>query len=93
MTSRDSFFGELLGDGRSLIVLTALALAFSGGAAIFLSLTGRFLPHDVEFLGMEPIALCRLNQCRIVHFMIHDRISFGGVLLAKKLCTWKCART
>lgn len=84
MISRDSrsFFSEIVGDGRSLILLTAVALAFSGGAAIFLSLTGHFLPHDVEFLGMQPIALCELNQCRIVHFMIHDRISFGGVLVA-----------
>lgn len=91
MNSRDtrSFFGEIIGDGRSLILLTALALAMSGGAAIFLSLTGHFLPHDVEFLGMQPIALCELNQCRIVHFMIHDRISFGGVLLAlAALYTW-----
>lgn len=84
MNSRDSrsFLNALIGDGRPLILLTAVALAMSGGAAIFLSLTGHFLPHDVEFLGMEPIALCGLNHCRIVHFMIHDRISFGGVLLA-----------
>jgi hypothetical protein len=26
--------------------------------------------------------LCSLRGCRIVHFMIHDRVSFGGVLLA-----------
>jgi len=26
--------------------------------------------------------LCTLRGCRVVHFMIHDRISFGGVLLA-----------
>lgn len=77
-----SFFTALIGDGTPLILLTAIVLALSGGAAIFLSLTGHFLPHDVEFLGMEPIALCELNQCRIVHFMIHDRISFGGVLLS-----------
>ena len=77
-----SFFAALLGDGRSLILLTALALAFSGGGALFLSATGHFLPHDVAYLGMEPAALCGLNQCRIVHFMIHDRASFGGVMLA-----------
>ncbi len=76
------FVSALIGDGRPLIVLTALVLALSGAGAIFLSLTGHFLPHDVEFLGMEPIALCELNQCRIVHFMIHDRMSFGGVLLS-----------
>lgn len=84
-----SFFVALLGDGRSLIILTALALGFSGGGAVFLSVTGHFLPHDVDFLGMEPQALCRLNQCRVVHFMIHDRASFGGVLLAiAVLYTW-----
>ncbi len=84
MKSSDSrsFFAALFGDGRPLIILTALALAFAGGGAIFLSVTGHFLPHDVEFLGMEPSALCSLNECRIVHFMIHDRVSFGGVLLA-----------
>ena len=77
-----SFVGALIGDGRPLIIFTALALVFSGIGAIFLSVTGHFLPHDVEFLGMQPAALCELNQCRIVHFMIHDRMSFGGVLLA-----------
>jgi hypothetical protein len=84
MNSDDSrgFFSVLIGDGRSLILFTAIALLFSGGGAIFLSVTGHFLPHDVDFLGMQPIALCELNQCRIVHFMIHDRMSFGGVLVA-----------
>ena len=84
MNSDDSrsFLSTLIGDGRPLILFTAIALLFSGGGAIFLSVTGHFLPHDVEFLGMQPVALCELNQCRIVHFMIHDRMSFGGVLVA-----------
>ena len=76
------FFAELLGDGRPLILSTALVLALAGTGAMFLSVTGHFLPHDVDFLGMQPAALCELNQCRIVHFMIHDRMSFGGVLIA-----------
>ncbi|WP_395738495.1 hypothetical protein [Prosthecobacter sp.] len=38
---------------------------------------------------MQPITLCGLNHCRIVHFMIHDRASFGGVLIAiAALYTW-----
>lgn len=84
MNSDDSrgFLSALIGDGRPLLLFTAIALLFSGGGAIFLSVTGHFLPHDVEFLGMQPVALCELNQCRIVHFMIHDRLSFGGVLVA-----------
>jgi hypothetical protein len=31
---------------------------------------------------MAPQDLCRINECRIVHFMIHDRVSFGGSLIA-----------
>jgi hypothetical protein len=72
----------LAGDGRPLLSLVALGLIFSGAFAIFLSATGAFLPHDVAFLGMQPSALCDLHQCRIVHFMFHDRVSFGGTLLA-----------
>lgn len=80
-----SLFRALIGDGRPLLLLTALSLAIAGGGALFLSCTGEFLPHDVEFLGIQPSALCALNECRIVHFMIHDRASFGAVLLS--LCT------
>jgi len=84
-----SFFGELIGDGRSFILLMAWALAVSGGGALFLSVTGHFLPHDVEYLGMQPANLCELNECRIVHFMIHDRASFGAVLISlATLYTW-----
>ena len=72
----------LVGDGRSLLVLVALGLMLSGIFALFLSATGTFLPHDVSFLGMQPGALCDLHQCRIVHFIFHDRVSFGGTLMA-----------
>lgn len=77
-----SLLQAMIGDGVPLILLTALALAASGGFALFLSITGSFLPHDIEFLGMQAADLCRINECRIVHFMIHDRFSFGGVLIA-----------
>ena len=72
----------LIGDGRPLLALVALALIFSGGFALFLAATGSFLPHDIAFLGMTPAALCDLHQCRIVHFIFHDRVSFGGTLIA-----------
>ena len=72
----------LVGDGRPLIVLTGLCLLLAGGFAIFQSATGHFLPHDVEFLEMTVRDLCSLAECRIVHFMFHDRVSFGGVLVA-----------
>jgi hypothetical protein len=72
----------LIGDGRPLLSLTAMALVLSGGFAVFLGVRNEFLPHDVAFLGMTPQQLCAVNECRIVHFMIHDRISFGGALVA-----------
>ena len=68
-----------VGDGRPLLAAGAGALIFSGGFAIFLALTGEFLPQDVHFLGMTADDLCRI-ECRVVDFMVHDRASFGGAL-------------
>jgi hypothetical protein len=83
MPSHDSgFFSALLKDGRPLLSFTGLCLVLSGMFAVFLSMVGQFLPHDVQFLGMTPEDLCAIHECRIVHFMIHDRASFGGALLA-----------
>ena len=76
------FLETLIGDGRSLFKLTALCLALAGTFAIFQASTGEFLPHDVAYLQMTARELCGINECRIVHFMVHDRISFGGSLIA-----------
>src|SRR5216684_1223124 len=76
------FIETLLGDGRSLIKLTAIALIGSGAFALFQASTGQFLPQDTDYLGMTARQLCVLRGCRIVHFMVHDRVSFGGVLIA-----------
>ncbi|HEV7670739.1 MAG TPA: hypothetical protein VGS22_19645 [Thermoanaerobaculia bacterium] len=78
----ESLWAALIGDGRPLLSLTGLALILSGGFMLFLSVTGSFLPHDIAYLGMDASALCNLAQCRVVHFMFHDRVSFGGVLIA-----------
>ena len=83
MSDQDTgFLRVLVGDGRPLLSLTAIALVLSGAFALFLSATGSFLPHDVAYLGMAPAQLCAVHQCRVVHFMFHDRVSFGGVLIA-----------
>ena len=82
ITDNRGFFQALIGDGLPLIGLTGLSLIFSGGFALFLSATRHFLPHDVQYLGMTAEQLCSVNGCRIVHFMFHDRVSFGGVLIA-----------
>src|SRR5436190_7835104 len=76
------FLPALIGDGRPLIAVTGLALLLSGLFAFFLSATKHFLPHDIAYLGMTADALCGINECRIVHFMIHDRVSFGGAIAA-----------
>ena len=78
----EGFLSSLIGDGRSLLALTGLALMLAGAFALFLSATGSFLPQDVAYLGMDPRTLCGINQCRVVHFMFHDRVSFGGTLIA-----------
>jgi hypothetical protein len=71
----------LIKDGRPLITLTAVLLILFGLFAFFLAATKHFLPHDVVYLGMTSEELCAINECRIVHFMIHDRVSFGGALV------------
>ena len=72
----------LLDDGRPALLLTAMALLVSGAFAVFVSLRREFLPHDVAFLGMTAGELCALADCRIVGFMFHDRVAFGGALMA-----------
>ena len=69
-------------DGRPLLILSAVFLAGCGIFVIVQAATGRFLPHDTVYLGMTASQVCALRDCRILHFMIHDRISFGGVLVA-----------
>jgi len=77
-----SLFAGLIGDGRRLLGLEGLLLFQCGLFALFLSVTGQFLPHDILFLGMNAGDLCSLHGCRIVHFMMHDRAAFGGTLAA-----------
>jgi len=72
----------LIGDGRPLLVFAGLGLVLAGGFALFLSATHRFLPHDVQFLGMTAEQLRGIQNCRVVYFMFHDRVSFGGALIA-----------
>src|SRR5262252_1518478 len=73
---------ELIGDGVPPLAFTAAALLFSGAFAVFLSFRREFLPQDVAFLGMTARDLCAVADCRIVRFMFHDRVAFGGTLIA-----------
>jgi len=78
----EGLIAALIGDGRALVKLVALVLMGSGAFAVFQASTGQFLPHDTAYLGLDAKQLCAFYGCRVVHFMIHDRVSFGGVLLA-----------
>jgi len=82
MNDRRGLIQAFVRDGRPLLTLTALTLVFSGGFALFLSIVRQFLPHDLAFLGMSATELCALGDCRVVNFMVHDRATFGGVLIA-----------
>ncbi len=83
-TTRDDrgIFSALVGDGRPLLLFCGLLLVLSGGFALFLSASRHFLPHDVYYLGITAEQLCGIQNCRIVYFMFHDRVAFGGALIA-----------
>src|SRR5882672_4552505 len=79
---RRSYLAAVIGDGRPFLMVVGSMLILCGAFALFLSAPGNFLPHEIRFLGMTAQALCAVNQCRIVHFMFHDRVAFGGSLIA-----------
>lgn len=82
-------FQALIGDGRPLLTFTGVSLILCGCFALFLSASRQFLPHDVQFLGITAEQLCGIQRCRVVYFMFHDRVAFGGALIAiGALYTW-----
>lgn len=68
----------VVGDGIPLLLTTAGILILAGAFAMFLALTGEFLPHDLAYLGSSAEELCSIADCHVVHFMLHDRMAFGG---------------
>lgn len=76
------FLRATVGDRRPLLCLLGLSLALSGLLALYLSCTGQFLPNDERFQGRTTEQLCAVHGCRVVRLMIHDRVSFGGALVA-----------
>ena len=78
----------LLGDGRFLISVTGMALLMSGVFAVAQSITGQLLPHDVHALGMDAAVLTRQANANLVRFMFHDRVAFGGTLVAIGMAYW-----
>ena len=88
MEDRRSLFDALLGDGRPFLCVTGTALFASGGFAIFQSVSGHLLPHDSQALGMDASALAHVANRHLTNFMFHDRVAFGGTLLAIGSAYW-----
>ncbi len=82
MTADRGLLAELIGDGRAALALSAIALLVSGLFALFLATRREFLPHDVAFLDVGAAELCAVADCRVVRFMFHDRVAFGGTLIS-----------
>lgn len=80
--SDPGLLNALIEDGRPLLALTGIALLLSGVFAIFLAARREFLPHDIAYLGLDAQRLCDVADCRVVGFMFHDRVAFGGTLVA-----------
>lgn len=72
----------LLGDGRFLVALTGVSLALSGGFAVLQSVSGQLLPQDSHAIGMDSMALMHAGNRRLLGFMFHDRVAYGGSLVA-----------
>jgi hypothetical protein len=77
--------------GRILLSVWAIG-TMTGG--LFISLTGMFpifVPQDLEFMQTTAEALEQINS-RLIPFIAHDRIGFGGALfswgLAALACIW-----
>jgi len=77
-----SLLQVVLDDGRFLIALTGVALALSGGFAILQSVSGQLLPQDSHAIGMDSHVLMQAGNPRLLGFMFHDRVAYGGTLLA-----------
>lgn len=80
MNEQRGFVRTVVGDGVPLVIATAAVLTLAGGFAMFLALTGEFLPQDLGYLGMTADELCTIADCRVVGFMLHDRMAFGGAV-------------
>jgi hypothetical protein len=82
VTDERSLLQTLLGDARFLIGLTGISLALSGGFAVLQSVSGQLLPHDSHAIGMDAMALMQAGNPHLLGFMFHDRVAYGGSLLA-----------
>lgn len=82
MDEQEGIFKSFVKNGIGPFCLIGIILIFVGIVLIIQSYTGKFLPHDVEALEMTADRLYSFKNGRIVKFMFHDRISYGGSLIS-----------
>lgn len=76
-----SIFQVITFEGINLLTFAGFILVFSGIFVIVQSFIGEFLPHETQYLGMDAQVLGAINP-KIVNFMFHDRVAFGGTLMS-----------
>lgn len=81
MNENHGLLKAFIKDGIGPFLLLGISLLFSGLFLLFQSYLGKFLPHDVDALGMGAAELGVFQDGTIVNFMFHDRVSFGGSLI------------
>ncbi len=62
--------------------LTGISLLLSGCFAILQSVSGQLLPQDSHAIGMDSAALMHAGNRHLLGFMFHDRVAYGGTLMA-----------
>lgn len=82
MSENPGLYKTFVKNGIAPFVTLGITLLFVGAFLIVQSATGKFLPHDVNNLGMTTERLSFFQDGKIVNFMFHDRVAFGGSLIA-----------
>ncbi|MES2593284.1 MAG: hypothetical protein V4608_15480 [Bacteroidota bacterium] len=82
MTENTGLYKAFVKNGIAPFITLGITLLFVGAFLIVQSATGKFLPHDVKSLGMSTDQLSFFKDGKIVNFMFHDRVAFGGSLVA-----------
>lgn len=84
---------SLVGSSESIGVMLlgafAAATALLGATYLVLAIVVPLLPNDTDYLGISASQLCAVEDCRLVDFLSHGRMSYGGVLVAiGVMMTW-----
>lgn len=73
--------------GVALLSVFSGATALLGVTYLVLSITVILLPNEIHHLGIGVSRLCGIDDCRLVGFLSHGRMSNGGALVAVGVMT------